>query len=67
MFSHLRNTTKSLVFYVIALALALAVADYLLGESGILTLAGYALVLGCVAYFVTKHPRAARPPAVQRI
>ncbi len=43
------------------------VAEYLLGESGILTLAGYALVLGGVAYLVTKHPRAARPPAVQRI
>jgi len=43
------------------------VAEYLLGESGILTLAGYALVLGCVAYLVTKHPRAARTPAVQRI
>jgi len=42
------------------------VAEYLLGESGILTLAGYALVLGGVAYLVTKHPRAARP-AVQRI
>jgi len=43
------------------------VAEYLLGESGILTLAGYALVLGGVAYFVTKHPRVARPPAVQHI
>jgi hypothetical protein len=43
------------------------VAEYLLGESGILTLAGYALVLGCVAYLVTKHSRAARTPAVQHI
>jgi hypothetical protein len=42
------------------------VAEYLLGESGILTLAGYALVLGGVIYLVTRHPRGAPTPAVQR-
>ena len=65
--AHSAHNVFSEMFLGLTVASGPLVAEYLLGESGILTLAGYALVLGCVAYLVTKYPRDARTPAVQRI